>query len=170
MFLRVVNVQKGRRVRKEKAAMMNVLVADDSRFMRRVIVHTIESAGITSISQASNGKEAYELFQSEEFDLVLADLRMAQHDGLSLISAIRAENAVVPIWVISASKELCGHALQAGANDFILKPFDMFVLSEKIKNMLAKHDRLSAQQSEKSNRRHNSVPKLTSRKRPEQAV
>lgn len=105
---------------------MKVLVADDDPVSRRLVQSYLQKWGY-EVSVAVNGAEAWRLFEQEEFPLVLSDWMMPEMDGRELIRRIRAStrpNYVYTILLTSRSqKEDLVEGLEAGADDFVSKPF-----------------------------------------------
>jgi two-component system, chemotaxis family, chemotaxis protein CheY len=116
---------------------VNVLLADDSKTMRTIIRRSLEALGVSSITEAADGVEAVNLFQQQEFTLVLTDWNMPNKNGLEVIQEIRSKNTRVPIIMITteAEKRQILRAIEAGVTDYLVKPFETDVLREK----LAKH-------------------------------
>jgi two-component system chemotaxis response regulator CheY len=106
---------------------MRVLIVDDSRAMRMIVIRELRKAGFDehSFEEAGNGKEALEQIRKAEPDLVLADWNMPEMSGLELLQALRAEGRALPFCFITteATPELKKVALDAGAALVIAKPF-----------------------------------------------
>ena len=111
-----------------------VLVADDSKTMRKIILRSLEAVGVTTTSEAADGNEAVELFKPGQFDLVLTDWNMPGKTGLEVVEQIRAQDASVPIIMITteAEKQRVLQAIQAGVSDYLVKPFTADTLREKL--------------------------------------
>jgi len=116
---------------------IRVLMADDSKTMRTIIRRSLLAVGVTEATEAGDGNEAIALFKPGEFDLVLTDWNMPGQPGIEVARAIRAQDAKIPIIMITteADKERVVQAVQAGVTDYLLKPFTPDALREK----LAKH-------------------------------
>lgn len=117
----------------------NVLVADDSGTMRKIIIRSLNSVGITSIVEAADGSQAVALFSPGKFDLVLTDWNMPGKSGLEVIKEIRAQDGKVPIIMITteAEKARVIQAIQAGVSDYLVKPFTGETLKEKLEKHVA---------------------------------
>lgn len=117
---------------------MKVLVVDDSAVIRCVIARAMESVGIRRVHQANDGIEALELLQTEEVELVISDYFMPKLDGLELTKAIRAQYADMPILMVSIvdSREKIIEVVQAGVNDYLIKPFTRDELLQKVERFL----------------------------------
>ena len=115
--------------------MAKILIVDDSRIIRRVLVNTLTEAGYEVIGEAANGEEAMEQLKSIKPDLVTLDITMPIMDGLETLSHIREEYPDLKVIMISAAgqKNKVLQALKAGALDFIRKPFEKDEMLEVLK-------------------------------------
>jgi two-component system chemotaxis response regulator CheY len=113
---------------------VNVLVADDSSTMRKIILRSLSDVGVSSATEAADGAEAVALFQKGKFDLVLTDWNMPNKTGLDVVREIRALGSPVPIIMITteAEKGRIVQAIEAGVSDYLLKPFDRDTLRQKL--------------------------------------
>lgn len=111
-----------------------VLLVDDSGVMRKIILRALNSLEITDVREASDGAEALELFGQDRFDLVLSDWNMPRMSGLELLKAIRASASTVPFIMITTESEQGRvlEAIQAGASNYMVKPFEQELLLEKL--------------------------------------
>ena len=105
--------------------MAKILVVDDAAFMRKVIRDTLTKNGYTDIYEAVDGANAVERYDELHPDLVLMDITMPNMDGLEALKAIRAKdsNANVVMCTAMGQEAMVVEAVQAGTNDFIVKPF-----------------------------------------------
>lgn len=111
--------------------MEKILIADDAEFSRSRISRTLNEAGYQVI-EAQNGSEAFEAYNSEKPDLVIMDIGMPVMDGLTALRQIKAVDPMAKIVVLSriGQERSVVEALEAGAETFLLKPFDSnFVLA-----------------------------------------
>jgi two-component system, chemotaxis family, chemotaxis protein CheY len=113
---------------------LKVLVADDSGTMRKIIIRSLNSLGITDITEAVDGAEAVAKFNPGAFQLVLTDWNMPNKNGLEVAREVRAKDANVKIVMITteAEKSRVLEAVQAGVSDYLVKPFTPDSLREKI--------------------------------------
>ncbi len=113
---------------------MKVLVADDSGIMRKIIIRSLNSVGVTDIAEAADGQEAIAVFKANAIDLILTDWNMPNMSGLELVEAIRATGSNVPIILVTteAQKTQVIAAIQAGVNDYLTKPFESDDLRAKL--------------------------------------
>ena len=111
-----------------------VLVADDSSTMRKIILRSLNAAGVSSVVEAADGEEAVGLFNPGNFDLVLTDWNMPGKTGLEVTQEIRKKDADVPIIMVTteAEKTRVLEAIQAGVSDYLVKPFTADTLREKL--------------------------------------
>lgn len=118
---------------------MKVLLVDDSGVMRKIIARSLNSLWIDEVIEAADGVEALEVFKDGEgFDLVLTDWNMPRMNGLELVEKIRAAGHKVPIMMVTTEteKEQVVKAIQAGVNDYLVKPFDQDMLTMKLERVL----------------------------------
>ena len=102
-----------------------VLIADDASFMRQMIREIIEPEGYEVVGEATNGIEAVEQFEALNPDIVTMDIVMPKRSGIDAVKGILADHPDAKIIMCSAlgQETLVMEALQAGARDFIVKPF-----------------------------------------------
>jgi len=119
---------------------MKALVVDDSAVMRKVMIGALSRAGIEEVDQASDGKEAVDAAAAKDFQLILMDWNMPNMLGIDAVKAIRAQGKKVPIIMVTteAEKARVIEALKAGANNYIIKPFEPAAIVTKIQETLAK--------------------------------
>lgn len=118
---------------------MKVLVVDDSGVMRKIIVRSLLAVGVNDVVEAADGQEAFNLFQAEQFDLVLTDWNMPVRNGLELVTDIRSTGSKVPIMMVTteAQKSQVITAIQAGVTDYLTKPFENETLRTKLDKYVA---------------------------------
>ena len=108
---------------------MVVLVVDDSRAMRRIQRDIIRSLGEVEVLEAEDGVHAVHVLAEQRFavDLILVDWMMPRMDGLELVKRMRANAnlASIPILMVTSlsDRKRCEHALEMGADGYVLKPF-----------------------------------------------
>lgn len=105
---------------------MKVLVVDDSGVMRKIIIRGLNACGMSDIVEGGNGREAWEAFQSDSFDLVITDWNMPEMNGLDLLRSIRESGSTVPVIMVTTEneREKVVQAIQYGVSDYLCKPFD----------------------------------------------
>ncbi len=117
---------------------INVIIADDLKFIKLVLRQLVEKAGFRVVGEASNGEEAVELYQDKRPDVVLMDITMPKMDGLTALKKILELDPEAKIIMCSAlgQQSLIVQALQLGAKDFIVKPFREERVITAIKHVL----------------------------------
>jgi two-component system, chemotaxis family, chemotaxis protein CheY len=118
---------------------MKVLLVDDSGVMRKIIARGLNSLWIDEVIEAGDGVEALEVFgDGAGFDLILTDWNMPRMNGLELVQNIRAAGHKLPIMMVTTEteKEQVIKAIQAGVNDYLVKPFDQDMLTLKLERVL----------------------------------
>ena len=121
--------------------MIKVLLVDDSGVMRKIIARSLNALWIDEVIEAADGAEALEKFgDGSGFSLVLTDWNMPIMNGLELVQAIRAAGHKLPIMMVTTEteKEQVLKAIQAGVNDYLVKPFDQEMLTLKLERVLPK--------------------------------
>lgn len=116
----------------------NVLIADDSATIRKLVTLSLKSMG-AKVTAAADGMDALEKLPSVEVDLIITDLNMPNVDGYELIRSVR-ENSVyddVPIIILTSEKEQAdiNKGMDAGANSYLIKPF----VSKKLQYEVSKY-------------------------------
>ena len=104
---------------------VNVLIVDDLTFIKIVLRDIIEKAGFRVVGEASNGEQAITQYQDTRPDVVLMDITMPGMDGLTALKKIREIDSAARVIICSAlgQQQLIVQAIQLGAKDFIVKPF-----------------------------------------------
>jgi two-component system, chemotaxis family, chemotaxis protein CheY len=104
---------------------VNVLIVDDLAFIKIVLRDILEKSGFRVVGEASNGEEAITLYQDKRPDVVLMDITMPGMDGLTALKKIREIDGQARVIICSAlgQQRLIVQAIQLGAMDFIVKPF-----------------------------------------------
>ena len=119
--------------------MARILVVDDAMFMRVMVSQIIETLGHEIVGEAKNGREALEKYQELTPDLVIMDITMPEVDGIEGVRLIRKEYPDARIIICSAmgQQEMVVKAIQAGAKDFIVKPFQPDRVKDAIEKVLS---------------------------------
>jgi two-component system, chemotaxis family, chemotaxis protein CheY len=116
-----------------------VLVCDDAVFMRTMVSDILSQAGFTVVGEAENGKQAVEKYQQLKPDLVTMDIIMPEMGGIEAVKKITQMDPGARILMCSAmgQQALVQEALQAGARDFVVKPFQPSRVLEAVQRVLA---------------------------------
>lgn len=103
-----------------------VLIVDDAIFMRMKLKDILEKNGYEVVGEAQNGYEAIEIYKTEKPDLVTMDITMPEMDGVTALKEIKKIDPQAKVIMCSAmgQQSMVMDAIQAGAIDFIVKPFD----------------------------------------------
>lgn len=122
--------------------MVRVLVADDASFMRQMIREIVESEGFEVCGEASDGVEAVDEFKKLQPDIVTMDIVMPRKSGIDAVRGIMALDPGACVVMCSAlgQETLVTEAIQAGAKDFIVKPFKPDAVVDTLKRVLEKED------------------------------
>ena len=118
---------------------VTVLVVDDEAHMRRVLEIMLKQLG-HRVLVAGEGAQALDVIEREKVDLVLTDLRMPVLDGIGLLSTMASRSMNVPAIVMTAQGSIATavEAMKLGAQDYLLRPFDMDVLELSIQRVLSR--------------------------------
>lgn len=105
---------------------MGLLIVDDSKFMRNILINIFNKNNIVVAGEASNGKEAVEMYNKLKPEVITMDLTMSKMGGIEAIKEIINTNAKAYIIVCSAmgQQAIVKEAIDAGARGFVVKPFD----------------------------------------------
>ena len=116
----------------------SILIVDDQEANVMLLEQVLRSAGYTRITSTMDPQAVRALHQQHRYDLILLDLQMPEMDGFEVMDGLRAIEAgsYLPVLVITAQPGHKLRALQAGAKDFVSKPFDLVEVKTRIHNML----------------------------------
>ena len=112
-----------------------VLIVDDAAFMRMMIKDILSKNGYEVVGEAENGLKAIERFKNSEPDLVIMDITMPEMDGIQAVKEIKKVDKDAKVIMCSAmgQQAMVIESIQAGALDFIVKPFQAERVIEAIK-------------------------------------
>jgi len=116
-----------------------VLVVDDAAFMRMMLKDILLKGGFEIAGEATNGAEAIRLYQELKPDLVTMDITMPEVDGIAAVKEIKKIDPNAKVVMVSAmgQQAMVIEAIQAGASDFIVKPFQPDRVLEALKKALS---------------------------------
>jgi PAS domain S-box-containing protein len=115
-----------------------ILIVDDQKSNVSLLEQLLDDAGYTRVTSTMNSQEVCALHRKNSYDLILLDLQMPGMDGFQVMAALKTNESdgYLPVIVLTAQPGHKLRALQAGAKDFISKPFDLVEVKTRIHNML----------------------------------
>ncbi len=120
---------------------MQILIVDDSKAMRSIVMRAVRQAGFASLNfqEASNGVEALKVVRESPPDLILADWNMPEMTGIDLLKALRAEGNAVKVGFVTSESDpaMRDLAFQSGALFMITKPFSPDSLKAALEPVLS---------------------------------
>lgn len=118
------------------AASISCLIVDDQQTIRSLVRSGLQQLGFTTFQEAPDGEDGLRLMLTKPFQLIISDYNMPKLDGLGLLRAVRAHPPIQKTAFIMltgrADKELVQRAVQFGVNNYLVKPFTVGILKEKI--------------------------------------
>lgn len=121
-----------------EGSMTRVLIVDDAKFMRDKIREILETEDLQVAGEAENGEEAVLLYQKLQPDLVIMDITMPVKNGIEALKDMIQLNPKVKVIMCTAMRQqrIVVEAIEAGAKDFIVKPFEETKVVEAIRHVL----------------------------------
>lgn len=118
--------------------MAKILLVDDAAFMRMMVKETLTKAGYTDLYEAADGMQAVETYNDIKPDLVLMDITMPEMDGIAALKSIKSSDPGATVIMCSAmgQQAMVIESIQAGAKDFIVKPFQPDRVIEAVKKVV----------------------------------
>ena len=115
-----------------------ILIVDDQQVNISLLAQMLQEAGYTAVASTMDPEEVCALHRKNQYDLILLDLQMPGMDGFQVMEALKTNQAdgYLPVLVITAQPGHKLRALEAGAKDFVSKPFDLVEVRTRIHNML----------------------------------
>jgi two-component system, chemotaxis family, chemotaxis protein CheY len=115
---------------------MKILLVDDSSTMRRIQKNTLNTIGLTDVEEAEDGEQAVSKALAGKYDLILMDWNMPKMTGIEALKKMKSEDSIkaIPVIMVTSESEKSRiiEAIQAGAANYIVKPFQPETLQEKI--------------------------------------
>ena len=115
---------------------MKILVVDDMVTMRRIVKNILRQLGFSNIDEAENGQEALQKLRSDTFGCVVSDWNMPVMTGIDMLRAIKADEKLkaIPVLIVTGKAQQSNlvEAVQAGASNYIVKPFTVETMQEKL--------------------------------------
>ena len=116
----------------------NILICDDAAFMRMMIKDILTKNGYNVVAEASNGAEAVDKYGQFKPDLVMMDITMPEMNGIDALKKIRENDGSANVIMCSAmgQQAMVIESIQAGAKDFIVKPFQVERVLEAVQKAI----------------------------------
>ncbi len=116
----------------------NILICDDAAFMRMMIKDILTKNGYNVAGEAENGAKAVEKYNELKPDLVMMDITMPEMDGIEALKRIKSNDPTATVIMCSAmgQQAMVIESIQAGAKDFIVKPFQADRVLEAVKKVV----------------------------------
>ena len=121
---------------------LKFLIVDDFSTMRRIVRGLLKEMGCNNADEAEDGAVALTMLKANKYDFVVSDINMPNMNGFDLLKAVKADESLkhLPVLMVTAEarKEDIVMAAQSGAAGYIVKPFTMATLEEKVQKILQK--------------------------------
>lgn len=116
---------------------MKLLVVEDEKMLQQIIAKGLKKCGY-AVDKADDGAMALDMYEENEYDLMILDLNLPKVDGMEVLRQIRAKNQELKILILSARSDIDDRiaGLDDGANDYLVKPFDFKELEARIRCLL----------------------------------
>lgn len=116
---------------------MRILIAEDDPKLRKSLIHILESNHFT-VDGVDNGSDALEYAMTNNYDGVILDIMMPEMDGIEVLKKLRSANLIMPVMFLTAKTEVYQRVegLDAGADDYLPKPFSTSELLARLRAML----------------------------------
>lgn len=120
---------------------MKLLLAEDTAELNRAVSAALEMQGYT-VDKAFDGEEAMGYLMRESYDGVILDIMMPKKDGLEVLRELRSRHIMTPVLMLTAKAEVEDRVagLDAGADDYLPKPFALKELMARVRSMIRRHD------------------------------
>ena len=123
-----------------EASNLRVLIVDDQASMRGLLKYSLEQLGIRNVTEANDGSQALEALNVNKYDMIISDWNMEEVDGLELLKQVRANPLIneTPFIMSTGNKDRAkvATAIQAGVNNYVVKPFNVMTLKKKIEDVI----------------------------------
>ena len=120
---------------------MRVLIVEDDNMIAEAVCANLKDSGY-AVDRVKNGAQTAAAVQAQEYDLLLLDLGLPGLDGLQVLARLRSSGCQVPVLIVTARDDLHSrlHGLDGGADDYIVKPFDMAELQARMRAILRRNN------------------------------
>jgi two-component system alkaline phosphatase synthesis response regulator PhoP len=127
-----------------EASKATILVVEDEENLKEALKLNLELEGY-EVSCASNGLEALKKLETEFFDLVIMDIMLPEIDGITVTETLRLQNNEVPVLIVSAKSSSADRVLglKKGADDYLIKPFNLEELFLRVQKLIEKNKRIN---------------------------
>ena len=150
------------------------LIVDDNKILLRALNNALELIGYKNIVSAYDGSEAVKILESEKIDFIISDFKMPKLTGIELLRHVRSINRInlLPFLLVTADarQECVYEAIEEGVNDFLLKPYDIDTLKEKINDILLNPIQKKWQNKLTSSSKQSSLNKKDNKEQSEQGT
>ena len=125
-----------------KTKSLNILYVEDNINVRNQTTKML-SMFFDNIDLANNGKEAFEQYKSNDYDIILTDIKMPEIDGITLIKLIRNEDTNIPILILSAhdDRDYLLKSIDLNVEGYILKPYNLNQIAQTIEKLLERNEK-----------------------------
>ena len=127
----------------------SLLVVDDNEMNRDLLTRRLKRQGYR-VTVAVDGRQALEILNREDFNLVLLDIMLPEMNGYQVLEQLKADQSLshIPVIITTALDEADGKAkcIELGAEDYLTKPFNPVMLKSRISDCLERHNRAQAAQ------------------------
>lgn len=121
---------------------LKILVVDDFSTMRQIVKKSLRQLGFENITEAVDGQEALTKLKSDQFNFIVSDWNMPNMMGIDLLKAVRSDSSLknIPFLMITAEaqKDNIIEAAKAGVSQYIIKPFTVDALQQKLEAIFSK--------------------------------
>ena len=116
--------------------MSSILIVDDQVGIRLLLNEVFQNEGFTTYT-ASNGLEALQIFDEQQLDCILLDVKMPGMDGIEILNTIRQTNENIPVYMMTAygEQDLIDSANKLRVKKFFTKPFNIFEVRDSVLNL-----------------------------------
>jgi two-component system, chemotaxis family, chemotaxis protein CheY len=118
---------------------MKILIVDDFATMRRIVKNLLRQLGFENIEEAEDGKQAFSKLKEIKYNLIISDWNMPNMSGIELLRNVRSDLELksLPFLMVTAEseREKVIEAVKSGVNNYIIKPFTVEILKEKMEKI-----------------------------------
>ncbi len=116
--------------------MKKILIADDSKFIRTKIIETLSKNGYNDCYFATNGEELIKMAEEIKPNVIIADITMEKYDGIEAMKILKKGGCQSKFLICSARNDMLRESIEAGADDFVLKPYSETEFIKVINNII----------------------------------